>query len=144
MNSLIATVLIFVASRCPCAEPHRLLVQSMVHNYGGQGVKFYAVFSNKGETKELAKRFMRQTGWEFPWIIDRDGKIMSQFGAKLTPEAILTDSKNRIVYRGAIDDSVPNLGQIKNPYLKTALVQLFEGKQVEPKSTPPYGCYIIR
>lgn len=139
-----ATVLLFVASHCPCSDPHRLLVQSLVHDYQRQGVKFYAIFSNRGETKELTGRFMHQTGWKFPWIIDRDGVLKERYQASLTPEAFLLDAKGKVVYRGAIDDSVPNLGQIQNPYLKTALVQLLERKTIDPKSTPPYGCYIVR
>lgn len=87
---------------------------------------------------------MHQTGWEFSWILDRDGKIREKYQAKVTPEAFLLDSKGKVVYHGAIDDSVQNLGQVKNPFLKTALEQLLSGQPVHPASTPPYGCYIVR
>ena len=102
------TILLFVASHCPCSDPHRLLVQSLFKEYQSKGVQFYAVFSNKEENKELASRFMKQTGWIFPWLIDHDGKIKERFDAKVTPEAFLIDEKEKIIYRGAIDDSIFN------------------------------------
>lgn len=138
------TILIFVASHCPCSDPHRLLIQSLAQTYKNDGVAFYAIFSNKGENRELAKRFMKQNGWNFDFVIDQNGKLMKNYQAKITPEAFLLNPKGEILYRGAIDDSVSNMGQIKNPYLKTALVQLLSGKKIDPRETPPYGCYIVR
>jgi len=139
-----ATILLFVASRCPCTDPHRLLIQSLVKEYQNKGVRFYAIFSNREETKELASRFMQQTGWNFPWLIDHDGKMKEKFDAKVTPEAFLIDERGKIAYRGAIDDSIFNLGRIEKPYLKTALLQLLDGKKTFPSSATPYGCIIVR
>lgn len=138
------TIFIFVASHCPCSDPHRLLIQSLVQQYREKGVSFQAVFSNKNESQELAKRFMKQNGWDFDFVIDQNGKVMKNYQAKITPEAFLLNPKGEILYRGAIDDSVSNMGQIKNPYLKTALVQFLSGKKIDPRETPPYGCYIVR
>lgn len=137
-----ATVLIFVGSHCPCSDPHRQSVSSLVQKYEESGVKFYAIFSNKGETKELAERFMRNSGWNFSPILDSNGKWMKKYGAKLTPEVFLLDAKETVAYHGAIDDSVLNVGQIQHPYLQTALEQLLSGQKIFPKETKAYGCYI--
>lgn len=139
-----ATILIFVGSHCPCADPHRLLVQSLVQQHASKKVLFHAVFSNKEETPELAKRFMKQTGWNFSWTVDKNGELQKKYQAKITPEVFLLNAGGAVVYRGAIDDSVENMGRIQHPYLKTALEQLLADKKIGPASTTPTGCYIVR
>ena len=139
-----ATVLVFVASQCPCTDPHRKEIHSLTQQHTKPNIAFYAIFSNKKEARVSAERFMKQTEWSFPFVIDARGELVKKYGAKITPEVFLLNAKQEIVYRGAIDDSVPNLGQIKNPHLRTALTQLVNGKTIDPKSTSPYGCYIVR
>lgn len=139
-----ATILIFVASHCPCTDAHRQHVRRLIEQYGGRGVQFYTVFSNSDETSDRIDHFMRGVGWEATPLLDRDGGRMTRYGAKTTPHAFLLDPTGEVRYHGAIDDSVQNMGQIINPYLRTALEQLLTGVMVSPVATTPYGCYIVR
>lgn len=139
-----ATIVIFLASHCPCAEPHRELIKKMLAANTAPAVRFVAVFANHDESDDLIAGFMHDTGWNFSTVRDRDGAIQQRLGAKVTPEAFLLDARGNVAYHGAIDDAEKNLGQILHPYLQTALEQVLRGAPVDPPSTPATGCWIVR
>src|SRR4030065_1576396 len=74
-------VLIFVASLCPCTDAHRIMVDNLVEKTGPKGVKFYAVFSNLGETEERAEYFYRNIGWKMPHYLDTAGELAGRYKA---------------------------------------------------------------
>lgn len=139
-----ATILIFVASHCPCTDAHRQHVDRLIDQHAGNGVRFYTIFANGDETPDRIAHMMKGLGWAATPVHDRDGTLLAALGAKTTPHAFVLDAKGTLVYEGAIDDSVPNMGQILHPYLRTAVEQLLAGHLVEPAHTSPYGCYILR
>jgi hypothetical protein len=79
-----------------------------------------------------------------PYVIDSTNRWVKKFGAKKTPEVFLTDAKGRTVYSGPIDDSVENLGQVKNAFLKNALLELTEGQPISLPRAEGSGCWIVR
>jgi hypothetical protein len=66
--------------------------------------------------------------------------------ATVTPEAILMDENGQVVYRGAIDDWVVELGKKKlkatNEYLRQAVFQYLHQQPVAIKRVVPKGCLI--
>ncbi len=79
------------------------------------------------------------------YLIDEDGKTGKMYGAKTTPHMYIVDKEGNLVYAGGIDDK-PSTAQddIENAqnYVAAALDQLLAGKEVEVKSTRPYGCSV--
>ena len=138
------TVLLFVASMCPCTDAHREMVKRLVADAYPRGVEFYCVFSNEGETRVLAEHFFRQLGWDMPYVLDGRGKLAQQYGATNTPQAIVLEGMTQMVYRGPIDDSNRNLGRVTKPYLQNALADVIEGRAVQVAEVPPTGCWIVR
>jgi len=137
------TVLLFVASMCPCTDAHREMVKRLMADTESRGVDFYCVFSNAGETRDLAEHFFRQLGWDMPYLLDGRGKLAQQFGATNTPQAIVLDGMQQMVYRGPIDDSNRNFGRITKPYLQNALADVIDGRPVQIAEVPPTGCWIV-
>jgi hypothetical protein len=109
-----------------------------------KGVKLVAVFPNKGESVELVEHFFKGVGFKMKYIIDSTNRLVTKFGARKTPEVFLADPKGKVVYSGPIDDSVENLGQVKNAYLKNAVLDLSEGKPVAVSRAEGSGCWIVR
>jgi ABC-type uncharacterized transport system ATPase subunit len=64
----------------------------------------------------------------------------------VTPEVILMNQQGEVIYRGAIDDWVSDLGKkklvVSNEYLKTAIKQYLQNQTVSIKSVEPIGCLI--
>src|SRR4030065_1050849 len=138
------TVLIFFSSLCPCTDAHRIMVENLMTRMPASGFKFYAVFSNKGETTELIEYFYRTIGWQMPYILDSSGTLQKKYKATHTPQAFVISPQNKVLYRGPIDDSNLNQGRVDNPYLKNAIEDLLEGRAVKASEGAGTGCWIFR
>lgn len=84
------------------------------------------------------------TAWEigYPVLLDADGKVACQFGAKVTPHVFVIDAQGTLRYSGAIDDnpSVEKVGWTN--YLEDAIEAVVDGDEVEKSVTVPYGTKI--
>ncbi len=138
-------VLIFVASLCPCTDAHRIMVDNLVEKTGPEGIKFYAVFSNIGETEERAEYFYRNIGWDMPYYLDTDGKLAKEYKATRTPQTVVLSPKGKVLFNGPIDDANVNQGRIEHAYLQDALDDVLTDRPVKVSEVPPLGgCWIVR
>ncbi|MCI0531966.1 MAG: redoxin domain-containing protein [candidate division Zixibacteria bacterium] len=138
------TVLLFVASLCPCTDAHRIMVDQLVEKYAPGEFRFYAVFPNLGENQERAEYFFRQIKWDMNFIIDATGKLAQRYKATRTPQAVVLNPKGKVLFNGPIDDANLNQGRVDHAYLKDALGDIRAGKTVKEKEVPPLGgCWIV-
>lgn len=138
------TVYFFLGSLCPCTDAHKHSIMELMSLAPKKGVKLVAVFPNKGESPELVEHFFKGVGFKMPYLIDSTNRWVRKFGARKTPEVFLVDAKGKVVYSGPIDDSVENLGQIKNAFLKNAVLELVEGQPISVSRAEGSGCWIVR
>lgn len=78
-----------------------------------------------------------------PVLIDEDGAVGRQYGAKTTPQMFVIDAQGLIQYMGALDNAP--LGKVSGqvvPYLDNALQAIVDGKDVQTPSTKSYGCSV--
>ncbi len=138
------TVYFFLGSLCPCTDAHKHSIMELMSLAPKKGVKLVAVFPNKGEAVELVEHFFKGIAFKLPYIIDSTNRLVKKFGAKKTPEVFLVNEKGKIVYSGPIDDSVENLGRVKNAFLKNAVLELASGRPVSLPRAEGSGCWIVR
>ncbi len=86
----------------------------------------------------------KEQGYNFYYAVDKDSRLANAFGGKTTPHAFLFDSDMKLVYKGAVDDNYKNANDVKNAYLKNAIVSLGNGDDVAISETEPVGCSIKR
>ncbi len=76
-------------------------------------------------------------------LLDPQSKIARAYGATVTPHMYVIDASGTLVYKGSID-SIPSADTADIPkatqYVRVALEQVLNGKQVVEASTRPYGC----
>lgn len=138
------TVLIFVSSLCPCTDAHRQMVESLLNQTKTKGIKFYLVFSNKGESTDFIEYFYRSINWDIPYILDTSGILLNKYKATHTPQAFVLSPQKKILYRGPIDDSNLNQGRVDKPYLKNALEDVLAGRAITSSEVAGTGCWIVR
>ena len=79
------------------------------------------------------------------FVLDPDGKVGKQYGARTTPHMYVIDPKGTLVYVGGIDDrpstSQRDIAAAKN-LVAAALDESLSGKPVGTPSAMPYGCSV--
>ena len=138
------TAYFFLGSLCPCTDAHKHSIMELMSLAPKKGIKLVALFPNKGESVELVEHFFKGIGFKMDYIIDSTNRWVKKFDARKTPQVFLVNGKGRVVYSGPIDDSVENLGQVKNAYLKNAVLDLVGGRPVAVPRAEGSGCWILR
>ncbi len=76
---------------------------------------------------------------------DVDGKVGKAYDARTTPHLFVIDPQGTLVYAGGIDDirsaNPEDIAKATN-YVKAALADLKAGREVQVKSSRPYGCSV--
>lgn len=77
---------------------------------------------------------------------DRAHELVTKTGATITPEAVVLDAREQVVYRGRIDDRFVELGRERaSPTtrdLRNAIAAALAGRRVSPARTQAVGCFI--
>jgi len=79
------------------------------------------------------------------YLIDEDGKVGKQYGAKTTPHMFIINPEGNLIYAGAIDNkpSTKNEDVVgAENYIRSALNSVLEGKEIKTKTSVPYGCSV--
>ena len=121
-------------------------LSELSENYGEE-VSFYAVFplrnSNYKTVNEFKKKY-KMEGYES--ILDTDQSLTLELGATVTPEVVVTDQNNNILYRGRINDSYYAPGKIRHGSKKNDLKDVLDlaltDKKLPTKWEKAIGCFI--
>lgn len=137
------TVVMFWSNQCPWASRYEQRVQELVDQYASQGIAFVLVNSNDPAAfpKESASA-SRQMGYSVPYVMDPEGRLARAFGAARIPHVFLFDAGNALRYRGTIDDSPGDPGNVTQPYLRDAVSALVEGQNVQTAQSQAFGCML--
>jgi peroxiredoxin len=78
-------------------------------------------------------------------LMDPDGKVGHEFGARTTPHMFVIDPKGTLIYAGGIDNKPSpdpaDIASAKN-YVNAALTESMAGKPVAQPTAQPYGCSV--
>lgn len=142
-----AYVLVFTNLTCPLVQKYWPKLKRLDEAFRSQGVQFVSV--NVGPADEIAEIAQQAIdfGVEFPFVKDTDGSCIKALGIERTPEVAVLDGKQRLVYRGRIDDQI-RLGGSRSDAthddLKNALAAVLAGSAPPVAETVVDGCLITR
>jgi hypothetical protein len=98
----------------------------------------------KGESLEDMQRRHKERNFGSYYLLDENNVMADVFAARTTPHVFLFDKEKKLVYKGAIDDSVASAKDVKEHWLKNAMANMVAGKPIEPATTRNIGCSIKR
>jgi peroxiredoxin len=139
-----ATVVMFIATKCPYSNAYNDRMRSMADAYKDKGVLFVGINSNQSEPESEAREHAKTNRHTFPIMKDPDNKVADMYDAKRTPEIFVVDKKGKVVYHGRIDENYEDPAQVTSPDLKNALDALLAGKPIIRAETKAFGCTIKR
>ena len=140
-----AYVIVFTTLDCPLVQRYLPRVVQLEAEYRDQGVQF--VTMNVGPNDSLVEVAQQALDLEapFPFCKDYDGEAVRALGVQRTPEVVVLDSEQRMVYRGRVDSQY-RLGGVRpdagREDLKEAIEDVLAGRDVRVASTPVDGCKI--
>jgi peroxiredoxin len=136
---------VFLSPECPLCQNYSNKLNNFSKQYAAN-VMMYGIIPGKAYSEDVIKKFIDEYNIQFPLLIDNDKKLTSYLHAVVTPQAILLNDKNQLMYKGAIDDWAVALGKQRitttKYYLHDALQQSLSHKTVLIKRTKAVGCRI--
>lgn len=136
---------VFLSPECPLCKNYSLVLNQLHSDYKKQ-VDIYGLVPGKAYTPETVAQFKKEYKIAFPLYIDEQKNISGYLKATVTPEVVLLNSSGKLIYRGAIDDWVTELGKTRtratNEYLREAVFQYLHQQPVAVKRVAPKGCLI--
>jgi glutathione peroxidase-family protein len=140
-------LVIFSCNTCPWVIAWEDRYVELADTYKDKGVGIVAINSNETqfenvESMEEMQAHAKEQGYNFYYTMDNGSKLASEFGATRTPHVYLFDKKDKLVYRGAIDDNARKPDKVENTYLADAIDNMLTGSAIDPAATKALGCAI--
>ncbi|HEV8644542.1 MAG TPA: thioredoxin family protein [Burkholderiales bacterium] len=146
-------VLEWFNSECPFVQKHYESgnMQALQVRYTQKGVVWLGINSTSprhSNYRDPARSQAILKEWKSAptaFVLDPDGRVGKQYGARTTPHMYVIDPKGTLVYVGGIDDK-PSTSQRDIPTARNlvaaALDESLSGKPVGTPSAMPYGCSV--
>ncbi len=142
------TAYIFMAEECPVCNYLGKTLKRISTDYGDK-VNFVAVFPQQMSNIKTASLFKKK--YDLPLFtvqIDHKQIITNRYLASITPEVVLVDEKDQILYQGRINNSYAAPGRMRHGKvtedLELAIKQVLAGDLVKKPWPDPIGCYITK
>jgi peroxiredoxin len=130
---------------CPFVQRHlkAQTTNNLEKKYDGKDVVFLKIDSTKSVTPESENKSIEESKVGQPVLLDADGTVAREYGAKTTPHVFVIDKSGKIAYNGAYDDDPQGeKGQNALNYVDDALAKITSGGQPKIAHTTSYGCSV--
>jgi peroxiredoxin len=143
-------IVIFTCNHCPYSKAYEDRIIALDKKFKSKGYPVIAINPNNPKTYpddsfEMMVKRSSEKEFTFPYLFDAKQTVYPQYGATKTPHVFLLKKEsdgNRVKYIGAIDDNYQDVNAVKNHFLKDAVNDLLQGKEIENKTTVAIGCSI--
>src|SRR5947208_3183343 len=101
-----ASIFFFITNDCPVANSYAPEIQRICADYAPRGVSCTLVYSDVTLTDAALRKHRADFGYPdtIRAVLDTGHKLAHTTGATITPEAVLLDRNNKVLYRGRIDN----------------------------------------
>ena len=142
-----ALLVIFSCNHCPYVQAYEGRIKQIQNDYRDKGVAVVAINSNEDEgypedSFENMKRRSDEQKFNFPYLRDEDQSAARVYDATHTPEIFLFDKERKLAFHGKIDDNWQEPSKAQNHYLRNALDELLDGREISVPETFTIGCTI--
>ena len=139
-------IIIFSCNHCPYVQAYEDRIKKITEDYK-DNVAVTAINSNDDsqypdDSFDEMKKRASSRNFNFPYLRDEDQSVALAFDASHTPEIFLFDDKRKLAYHGKIDDNWKEPDKVQSNYLKDALDEFLEGKEISVPETFSIGCTI--
>ena len=138
-------LIVFLSPECPLCKNYSAVLNDLQHQYNNN-VQFTGIIPGKMYDAATINAFARKYKIAFPLLIDPAKKLTDYLHGTTTPEVILLNNQYELVYKGAIDNRVTQLGaqrwKATENYLSDAVSQYLQHTVIAVKRKKAIGCLI--
>lgn len=139
------TVLVFLSPECPLCKNYTKTLNELNTEFSGD-IQLLGIIPGSTYSAEEIDGFINKYHITFPIQVDASNAVANYVNATVTPQAVLINTKARLLYTGAIDNWAQDLGrqrvEISEHYLFDAINQSLQSLPVKIAKTTPIGCKI--
>lgn len=136
---------IFLSPECPLCQRYSPLLRELFDKYNSE-VAFYGIVPGKAYSVADVQRYRSDNEVPFDVVLDESKALTNYLQATVTPQVILLNNDCKLVYKGAVDNLLMELGKqrtkVTEDYLNNALQQTLKHQKVQVKRTKAVGCKI--
>ena len=140
-----ARLFVFLSPECPLCQNYTLVLNQLSHHYAGK-IAIYGIVPGKTVERSELTAFSEKYKIGYPLLMDPSMNFSNYLQASVTPEAILLDRQNNLIYKGAIDNWYKTLGKpgarATEHYLEDAIDHTLRHERPAIKRTRPVGCLL--
>ena len=142
-----AFVVVFTCNHCPYAVHVERALVEIANAYADRGVQFIAINANDpvaypADSFEAMEERARKIDMSYPYLFDESQEIAKTYGAVCTPDFFVCDDRQKMFYRGRLDETRPGRGMAYGGELKAALDAFLDSGQIMTEQFPSMGCSI--
>ncbi|TDE13620.1 redoxin domain-containing protein [Dyadobacter psychrotolerans] len=138
-------IIVFLSPECPLSQNYSLVL-NQIQEQNKETTDVIGIFPGTSYLPKDYQAFKEKYKITFPLLTDSAKKLVVKLDAKVTPEVFLLDVNDKVIYSGAIDNWVIDLGKKRSKatayYLSDAITSYIQSKPVDLVSTKAVGCYI--
>ena len=137
---------VFISPECPLCQAYSPFLNALSLQYQ-QTVQTMGIIPGRSYTNADVQAFIKKYKTGFPLLIDKKKQLTNYLQASITPEVVLLNDQFELIYRGAVDNSVKQLGGVKNlhpteKYLEDAINKYLQHTSIALKRVKAVGCRI--
>ena len=91
---------------------------------------------------ENMKKFAKEKGIQFTYLVDETQEIAKKYGAVCTPDPFLFDQERKLAFHGRIDNAISSEDVATEKTMINNIEKLLSGKKIEKDFDPSLGCSI--
>ncbi len=142
-------LVMFSCNTCPFVIKNQPITKKVMDYANAHDIGMVIINSNEAQrgdedSYQAMVKYAKAQHYSVPYVVDENSRLADMFGAGHTPEVFLFNSKNKLVYKGAMNDNPSDPDGYKKMYVEDAINAMIAGKEVNPKSTKSIGCGIKR
>lgn len=140
-------VVIFSCNHCPYVQAYEDRIIALQNEFEKDSVQIVAINSNDDvkypdDSFEEMKKRAEERKFNFPYLRDETQEVAKAYGATHTPQIFLFNSDRKLKYEGKIDDNWQEPDKVKSKYLRDAILEVLNEKEVSVPETFSIGCTI--
>ncbi len=140
-------LVMFICNHCPYVKAIEDRLIKLGEDLNKHGINAVGICSNDeinypDDSFENLKKRAEEKNYPFVYLHDPTQQAAKLFGAVCTPDFFLYDSRAKLAYRGRLDDSWKDPGQVTQRELFSAALDLLMEKEISSNPIPSMGCSI--